>query len=90
MIKINEADKKFLAAFSKSNEWAILRARLVVPLLEDVESVNSSFKFDDGITAGEKFAGRQMASKFGRGLVNIIERFGSTTTKEKKPEDYFE
>jgi len=87
MIKINESDKKFLNAFSKSNEWAILKARLVEPLLQDIESVNSSFKFEEGITAGEKFAGRQMASRFSRGLIRIIEMYGKAPAN-KKPEEY--
>jgi len=90
MIKINSSDKKFLEAFSKSNEWAILKARLVAPLLQDIESVNSTFKFEEGLTTGEKFAGRQMASKFAGSIIKIIEQYGNATNKQKKPQDFFE
>lgn len=90
MIKLHESDKKFLKAFAKSNEWAILKARLVEPLIREVESVNSEFKFDEGTTNEGKYVGRQLASKFANGLVRIIERYGSMEDKKQKPEDYFE
>jgi len=89
-MKINDTDKKFLDAFSQSNEWAILKARLIEPLLQDIESVNSEFKFEEGTTSGERFVGRQLGSKFSRGLIEMIEKFGKDVAKEKKPEDFFE
>jgi len=90
MIKINDSDKKFLNAFAKSNEWAILRARFIVPLLEEAESVTGTFKFDESYTAGERLAGKEQVSKFGRGMLMLIERFGNEPNGKKKPEDYFE
>jgi len=90
MIKIDKPNQEFLRAFSKSNEWQILRARLVEPLIRDIESVNSTYKFDEGFTAGEMFAGRQMASRFGNGLIKLIEMFNNDKAGTRKLEDSFE
>ena len=88
MIKLHKSDRDFLRAFSKSNEWAILKARLIDPLIKEVQNVNSEFNFDDGTTNGERYIGRKMASNFAIGMVKLIERFGEDKTT--KPEDYFE
>lgn len=88
MIKLHKSDRDFLKAFSKSNEWAILKARLIEPLIKEVENVNSEFNFDEGTTNGERYVGRQMASRFATGMMRLIEKFGND--KETKPEDYFE
>jgi hypothetical protein len=90
MIKVNKREQDFLNTFSKSNEWQIYKETILVPLLNDIESVNSSFLFDSELSAGEKFAGRQMASKFGRGLIRMTEMFDGNKTTTKKPQDNFE
>ncbi|MBT6051719.1 MAG: hypothetical protein HOG49_33360 [Candidatus Scalindua sp.] len=90
MIVKNKSDQEFLKAFAKSNEWNILKTRFILPLINEVENVNGGFKFDEEYLAGEKYAGREIASKFGKGIIKVVEMFNNRTTKPKKLEDNFE
>ena len=89
-MKIDKADQTFLSSFSKSNEWTIFKDRILIPLLEDVASVKSEFKFDEDYTAGEKYAGREIASKFGIGLIEYVEKFDSPVLQTRNEKDSME
>ena len=88
MIKINKSTQNFLASFAKSNEYARLKHELLLPLINEIESVNSTFKLEEGFTAGEKLGGRQLGSKFCRDVVRIIELWNKKETKTVKPDEY--
>lgn len=89
MIKIKDEHKEYLKVFSKSKDWEILK-EIIVPFIDDIERVTSSYKFDENYSAGERYAGREMASKFGRGLMKMIDLYAKDDRKKLKPEDTFE
>lgn len=88
-MKLNKSGQEFLKVFSKSQEWFSLK-QFIEELIHDVESVNGDFKFKEKYTAGERYAGREMASEFGIKFIQLVERYNKLEAQKKKPEDSME
>jgi len=89
MRKLTTTETNFLESFSNSNEWSTLRDLFIRPLINDVERVNGDLQFIGDFTAGEKYAGRQIASDTLHEIINLVNHYNKVKKTEKKPEDNF-